>query len=137
MQIRLMRESDLPQVAKLYLQAYEADWSEAGAQRYVAKFFRFEPESCLVAEADGELAGAALAFSYERESGLIVFLQELFVLPGRRKQGVGRELVKFLREGFQNPKINVTPLVKADTNVLNFYNSLGFEQDKAVTFFVD
>lgn len=133
-----MRESDLPAVAQIYLKAYDADWSEAGAQRYLAKFFRFEPESCLVTEEDdGTVTAAALAFSYERESGLVVFLQELFVDPSKRKQGYGRKLVAFLREGFQNPKINVTPLVKADTNVLNFYNSLGFEQDKAVTFFVD
>ncbi len=133
-----MRETDLPAAARLYLNAYEANWSEAGAQRYLAKFFHFEPRSCVVTESDdGDLLGAAFAYSYERESGLIVFLQELFVEPGRRKHGAGRKMVGFLREGFQNPKINVTPLVKADTQVLNFYNSLGFEQNNAVTFSVD
>ncbi len=133
-----MRAADIPAVARLYLTAYKADWSEAGAQRYISKFFKFEPESCVVSESDdGAVTGAALAYSYEKESGLFVFLQELSVDPSQRKHGLGRKLVAFLREGFQNPKIEVTPLVKADTNVLNFYNSLGFEQDKAVTFYVD
>lgn len=137
MQTRLMRESDIPAAARLYLEAYQTDWTEAAAQKYLARFFRFEPESCVVVEEENQLTGALLAYSYERQSGLVVFIQELFVSPKNRKRGQGRRLVSFLREAFQNPKISVTPLVKADTSVLNFYNSLGFEQDRAVSFYAD
>ena len=34
-------------------------------------------------------------------------------------------------------RVKITPLVKADTTVLNFYNSLGFESDTSVSFFDD
>lgn len=135
MQIRRMLGGDLPQVAKLYLKAYRADWAEAGAQKYIGKFYHFDPESCFVAERDGAIVGVLLAYSYERESGLVIFIQELFVDPDARHQGIGKKLISWLRESFTlAAKVKVTPLVKADNTVLNFYNSLGFEQDRAVSF---
>ncbi len=130
-----MGEGDLPEVARLYLKAYGVDWNEAGAQKYIGKFQRIEPESCLVACVDGKLAGALLSYSYERETGLVLFIQELFVDPDVRHQGVGKQLIAWLRDSFTlAAKVKITPLVKADTGVMNFYNSLGFEKDRAVTF---
>lgn len=130
-----MGEADLPEVARLYLKAYGSSWNEPGAQRYLAKFQRIEPESCLVALDAGQIIGAVLAYSFERDTGLVLFIQEVFVDPERRKQGVGRRLISWLRDSFTlAAKVKVTPLVKADTGVLNFYNSLGFEKDRAVTF---
>jgi ribosomal protein S18 acetylase RimI-like enzyme len=137
MEIRRMRAEDLEAVARIYLEAYAAKWTEAGAREYLGRFFGFEPQSCLVAVgADGRIAGAVLGYSYKKESGLVLFIQELFVNPAQRKLGVGRKLVSALRESFtEHATVNVTPLVKADTGVLNFYNSLGFEREKAFTFF--
>jgi ribosomal protein S18 acetylase RimI-like enzyme len=135
-----MTEGDLDRVAELYLAAYEADWNRNGARAYIEKFYRFEPERCLVQIApDERLAGAILGYSFERETGVVLFIQELMVDPKFRNRGVGKSLVTKLRETLsQTPShVDIKPLVKADTTVLNFYNSLGFDRDKAVSFSFD
>ncbi|MCC6214923.1 MAG: GNAT family N-acetyltransferase [Polyangiaceae bacterium] len=137
MTIRNMTADDLPAASRLYLAAYGVEWTEAGARAYLEKFFRFEPGSCFVSvEADGHLSGAVLAFGYEKETGAVLYIQELMVHPDHRKQGLGKALVTRLRDGAgKGPSaVKVKPLVKADTSVLNFYNSLGFERDKHVSF---
>jgi ribosomal protein S18 acetylase RimI-like enzyme len=139
MEIRRMKAEDLPAAAGLYLAAYAAEWPAENAENYLRKFFAFEPESCLVAvEDDGALAGAILGYSFEKETGLTLFIQELYVHPDSREKGYGRKLVTRLRDTLsKKASVKVKPLVKADTGVLNFYNSLGFERGKAVSFSFD
>lgn len=137
MDIRKIEDSDLGPLVELYLKAYESDWSPQEALAYLTKFHRFEPSSCLLARTDDRLLGAVFAFSYTKLGRNILFLQEIFVDPDSRHKGAGRALISKLREALGGPRVNVTPLVKADTNVLNFYNSLGFEQDEFVTFYDD
>jgi len=134
-----MQDSDAQAVAELYLAAYHAQWNVEGARVYIEKFFRFEPSSCLVAVEEGRVGGAILAYSFERETGLILYIQELIVHPDFQGRGVGKLLVKRLRESLEKSprRVKVTPLVKADTTVLNFYNSLGFDRDKVVSFSLD
>ncbi len=134
-----MRDEDVEAVARLYLEAYGVDWSLDGAKKYIDKFYRFEPTACFVAVDDAVLRGAILGFSFEREIGLVLFIQELCVQPSARNRGIGKQLVTTLRESFlKSPsRVSVKPLVKADTHVFNFYNSLGFERGKAVSFSFD
>ena len=138
MKIRQLHDEDLGPLAAVYLEAYDPTWTLEGARAYLDKFRGFEPASCYVAEeADQSLSGAILAYSYTRKSGLVIFIQELFVKPQFRKKGYGKRLVTMLRDSFSEAhRVNVVPLVKADTAVLNFYNSLGFEKDQGV-FFMD
>lgn len=140
MNIRRMNEGDLDAAAELYLSGYGVSWTTAGARTYLEKFFRFEPQSCfLVEEEGGQVTGMVLGYSFEREAGLILFIQELVVHPDARHKGYAKRLVATLRESTTKrpSRVNVKPLVKADTGVLNFYNSLGFERDQAVSFSFD
>lgn len=141
MEIRSMTDQDVRAVAELYLAAYGVSWSLEGARTYIEKFYRFEPSRCLVAtEEGGRLSGAVLGYSFERETGMVLFIQELMVHPEFRNRGYGKRLVEKLRDsidGKGRSRVDIKPLVKADTTVLNFYNSLGFERDKAVHFSFD
>ncbi len=135
MDIKPFEKHHLPEAAAIFLRAYEG-WSETEARAYLEKFLGFDPSSCRVAIVDGKVAGAVLGYWYPRKKEVILFIQELFVDPEKRKHGVGRRLVEALRGSFvENPKINVTPLVKADGSVLSFYNSLGFEHDLMVSYY--
>src|SRR5262245_738148 len=125
MEIRRMQREDIPTVAKLYLAAYGVKWNEAGAERYITKFFEFDPGNCLCAtEPNATVSGAVLGYSFEREFGLVLFIQELMVHPEYRKRGYGKQLVAALRESCEKSpsRVSIKPLVKADTGVLNFYN---------------
>jgi ribosomal protein S18 acetylase RimI-like enzyme len=138
MEIRPLAITDFDRLTKTFVRAYPDDWSEDVARRYLAKFYHFEPESCLGVVEDGQLVGAILGYSYLRQEHLVMFIQELFVDPDYRKKGYGTELVKALRRSFSaSPAVEVTPMVKGDTRVLNFYNSLGFEQPTSIAFIAD
>ncbi len=139
MDIRRMQDGDLDGVAQLYLDGYEVQWTLDGARAYIDKFFRFEPSSCFVVAEGDTLTGAVLGYSFERETGLVLYIQELVVSPKHRHKGIAKKLVSALRESTAKrpSRVNVKPLVKADTGVLNFYNSLGFEKDKSVSFSFD
>lgn len=140
MEVRRLNDEDLVRVAELYLASYEAKWSVDGARAYLEKFYRFEPERALVGvEPDGKISGAVLGYSFERETGVVLFIQELMVHPEFRNKGYGKILVQKLRDSLikSASRVSVKPLVKADTTVLNFYNSLGFERDRVVSFSYD
>ncbi len=135
-----MTADDIGGLTSLYLAAYGVEWSEEGAARYLARFFRFEPESCLVAvEGGGVLAGAILGYTFEKETGVTLYIQELFVRPDARHKSYGKQLVSRLRESLTKKasSVKIKPLIKADIGVLNFYNSLGFEKGKSVSFSFD
>lgn len=138
MEIRPLAISDFNRLTKTFVRAYPDAWSEDVARRYLSKFFHFEPESCLAAIEGDQLVGAILGYSYLKQDSLVLFIQELFVDPDFRKGGFGTELVKALRRSFASSKaVEVTPMVKGDTRVLNFYNSLGFEQPTSIAFIAD
>ncbi|MBW2735475.1 MAG: GNAT family N-acetyltransferase [Deltaproteobacteria bacterium] len=134
-----MEEADLDALAAVYTEAYSDQHQDDAdtVRAYLAKFFGFEPASCYVVEEEGPLVGAVLGYSYRKFGRDVLFLQELFVAPKRRHEGYGRALVAQLRSNFEKAQVKVVPLVKADTRVLNFYNSLGFEKDQAFSFFDD
>jgi ribosomal protein S18 acetylase RimI-like enzyme len=136
MAIRRLNNDELKELSAVYLRAYDEAWTEEGARAYLKKFFDFEPQSCLVAIEDGKAVGAILGFSYEMRGNEVLFIQELFVDPDWRHKGIGKALVSELRNSFTKTlKVSVKPLVRANTPVFNFYNSLGFETDQAFTFF--
>lgn len=132
-----MRAGDLDDAARLYLKAYRVKWTDDGAKGYLRKFFEFDPTKCWVAVEGAKVFGVVLAYSFEKASGPVLFIQELFVDPENRNQGLGKRLVANLRESCAPSSVKIKPLVKADTSVLNFYNSLGFEKDIAVSFSFD
>lgn len=135
MDVRKLEPADIQQVVDVFIEAYDREWTTEQARPYLEKFYGFEPESCLVGVYQGELVGAVLGYSYPRKDEVVLFVQELFVHPKHRHHGVGRKLVEALRARFDNPQVNIKPLVKAREGVLAFYNSLGFDQDQAFTFY--
>lgn len=138
MAIRRLNDEELTELARVYLRAYPEPWNEEGAYAYLKKFFDFEPQSCLVAIEHGNAVGAIFGFSYEMRGSEVLFIQELFVDPEYRHKGIGKALVSELRNAFAKTlKVSVKPLVRANTQMLNFYVSLGFETDKALTFYDD
>lgn len=137
MEIRRIAPEELDGVAQLFVSAYGEDWTLEQAKRYLGKFYRFEPEACLVAfEPYGRLVGAIFGYSYYRKNQLVLFIQEIFVHPEFRHRGLGRALVKAVRGTFtERLETKITPLVNASPSVLSFYNSLGFNREQAFTFY--
>ena len=86
---------------------------------------------CLVAEEDGEVVGIALYFynlsTFKCRKG--IYLEDLFVLPERRKEGIGTALLKALCKIAKEDNCGRFEWSCLDWNEpsLKFYRSLGAE----------
>lgn len=86
---------------------------------------------CLVAEEDGEVVGIALYFynlsTFKCRKG--IYLEDLFVLPERRKEGIGTALLKALCKIAKEENCGRFEWSCLDWNEpsLKFYRSLGAE----------
>ena len=95
-----------------YLEFYE---SEVSAQVYDTTFARlFDPkrlsQHCLIAEKNGNVVGLAhyIYHTHNWRIDDVCYLQDLFVDPNLRSQGVGRTLIEAVYEAAD---INGTPAV--------------------------
>lgn len=100
MNIRLARETDFAQWLPLwkgYQLFYKTDIPQATTETTWSRFLDpAEPMHCAVAETDGKLIGI-VHYIHHRScwtTGDYVYLQDLFVEPGRRDKGVGRALIE-------------------------------------------
>lgn len=69
-----------------------------------------------------------IALTYSNEAGgLVVWLEELYILEEFRSKGLGKELFEYAYTTFPNAKrfrLEVTPV---NTRAINLYKSLGYE----------
>ena len=83
-----------------------------------------------ILEADGRAVGFALtAKTYSRESGgMVLWLEELYILPAYRSRGLGREYFAFIEEyaqanGFARIRLEVE---EENTRARALYERLGY-----------
>lgn len=97
----------------------------------IARKLRVNPEWFIVAEIEGRIVGAVMA-GYEGHRGWINYLA---VEPGRRKTGVGRQLMTEVERVLRAagcPKINLQ--VRPENQAaIAFYERLGFVVEGAIS----
>jgi GNAT superfamily N-acetyltransferase len=100
MKIRIATESDFVQWLPLwqgYQLFYKTEISDETTKTTWSRFHdAAEPVSCAVAEVDGRLVGLVHYIAHRScwTVGDYVYLQDLFVDPASRGQGVGRALIE-------------------------------------------
>lgn len=81
----------------------------------------------LVAERDS-IIGYTLAFPADTADGRVIYIAELVVAPGARREGVGTRLVEALLEWFpESVELRLTARAD-DDQALAFYRTAGFTQ---------
>jgi ribosomal protein S18 acetylase RimI-like enzyme len=80
-----------------------------------------------------EDAGKVVAYALFREQSDEIYLRQLFVVPSRRSQGIGRRAVDILRSEVwpSNKRLTVEVLV-ANDRAVKFWRSVGY-QDYALS----
>ncbi|MCP1101791.1 GNAT superfamily N-acetyltransferase [Aequitasia blattaphilus] len=100
----------------------EATWREImRSKEYVRCFFL---------EKEGQTAGYGLmAFSFSQEAGgKVVWLEELFILPEFRGQGLGTEFFKYVENNVEETVSRVRLEIEPDNvRAKKLYESLGYE----------
>jgi len=120
--IRNARPQDLAVIGRIERISFPTPWTDP---MYRAELSR-ETTLFLALEVGGELAAYVCAWTV-REEGHIL---KIAVAPGRRRQGLGRELMAALTGEFRSRGVSVVWLEARETNreAREFYGALEFHE---------
>ena len=85
----------------------------------------------LIFEKDGEIAGyGLLSISYSNEAGgLVVWLEEIYVLPAYQGQGVGSAFFAFVRDEYRDTALRLRLEVAQDNvRAIKLYERMRFKR---------
>ena len=85
----------------------------------------------LVYQLDGEIAGyMLLSFMYSNEfGGMIVLLEEIYIDPQYRNQGIGKKFFHFVDTEYRNSAVCFRlEVARNNASAINLYKSLGFQE---------
>jgi len=127
--IRPFREADEAQVVALWRACgLTRPWNDP--HRDIARKLAMQRELFLVGEEGGRIVASVMA-GYEGHRGWVNYLA---VDPGRRRAGLGAQLMQRVEELLLAqgcPKINLQ-VRASNAEVLAFYRALGYAQDEVV-----
>lgn len=134
--VRRATSADEPAVRSLF----EAFYREEGLAHAVGavaatlpQVLRRDDTACFVAEADGEIVGAAaMSFSYGLEVGLYAELEDLYVRPDARGGGAASALVEAVMaeaqaRGCADVQVVLTRHAQENTGLIAWYEKRGFK----------
>ena len=133
MEIKRINQKDIPTLAVPMATAYSEEpwnenWTQETAERRIrAVLGNFEAMG-LAALEDGKIIGAVLGNVDPYAEEDFFFVSELFVIPEKKKQGIGKQLLAELEKALIEKKVNVIQLISIDYNE-PFYNKCGLNRD--------
>ena len=138
--IRAVTSEDLISCARLFMKVfsewpYEESWDVDQAYDYLDRFWRFDPEHCLVALDKDEVIGAMFGYCYPWQNRINYYMQELFVEAGRRRSGHGRKLVRHLLDRLGDSDTSMSLIANEATPAAAFYQELGLRQHRYYKFY--
>ena len=133
MDYRVVQDEDIHPLAKAMSRAYSEEpwnetWSEERAVRRVKAILGNHQAVGLAAVENGQIVGGLLGFVDPYADEDFFFVSELFVVPERKKRGIGRQLLTKLDMVLKEKGIRVVQLISIESNEA-FYRKCGLEKD--------
>ena len=133
MDYRIVNNADINQLASAMSQAYSEEpwnenWNEERAVRRVKAILGNYKAVGLAAVDNDQIIGGLLGYVDPYADEDFFFVSELFVIPERKKQGIGRQLLAELDNVLKEKGINVVQLISIDYNEV-FYHKCGLDKD--------
>ena len=133
MDYRVVNNTDIVQLAKAMTLAYAEEpwnekWSEERAERRIKAILGNYQAVGLAAVDDEQIIGALLGYVDPYADEDFFFVSEIFVVPERKRQGIGRQLLRKIDTVLKEKGINVVQLISIEYNEV-FYHKCGLEKD--------
>ena len=133
MEYRKVTHKDIRGLADAMSRAYSEEpwnenWTQEKAERRVSAILGNYQALGLAAVENGTIIGGLLGYVNPYAEEDFFFVSEIFVIPERKKQGIGKQLLHELEQILQDEKINVVQLISIDYNE-TFYNKCGLDRD--------
>ena len=133
MEIKQINQKDITTLAEAMAAAYSEEpwnenWTQEKAERRIrAVLGNFESMGLAAFEA-GKIIGAVLGYVDPYAEEDFFFVSELFVIPEKKKNGLGKQLLAELERALNEKKVNVIQLISIDYNE-PFYKKCGLNHD--------
>jgi aminoglycoside 6'-N-acetyltransferase I len=136
---RITNETDFEGLADAMMLAYSEEpwneqWSSERAVRRVKAIMGNFQSVGLAAMENGKIIGGLLGYADPYANEDFFYVSELFVIPGRKKNGIGRALLKELENVLHEKNISVIQLMAIESNEV-FYGKCGLNKDDVSVLF--
>jgi len=138
-EIRKATVEDVQTILGFMKSFYEYDglnYDKEKSEATLHEFIKSKAGSLFVTESSGKPVGYfCLAYGYSLElHGKDCFLDEIFIIPEYRKQGIGAEVMKFIEDYLKKENFKSIHLIVFEKNILaqQFYIKKGFRTRDAV-----
>lgn len=133
MEYRTVHHEDIGGLAKAMSLAYSEEpwnerWTQERAERRVSAILGNYQATGLAAVENGTIIGGLLGYIDPYAEEDFFFVSELFVIPERKKQGIGKRLLTELEAVLKEKQVGVVQLISIDYNE-TFYSKCGLDRD--------
>lgn len=136
MEYREITAADLPALAKIYMDTFNAEpwlekWTEKTAQKRISSVLSHSSSFGLVSEDDGKIVGMILGEEEQYFDGVVFNVKEFCVRNELRGKGIGKALLAEFENCLKSRGIRSVLLFTAPEDV-GFYQKSGYADTELV-----